>query len=235
MNILITGASKGIGFELVQKFASDKTNNVIALARDLDQLKSLQTLCEKQFNNVIHIYSIDFLSSTLEDQLSILMSELDCHFDVVVNNAGHLINKAFAEMKQKEIFDIYQINVFAPMLLIKSLIPFLDKDKASHVLNIGSMGGFQGSVKFPGLSIYSSSKSALGNLTECLAEEYKAENVFFNCLALGSVQTEMLNTAFPGFEAQVSAKEMASYVYGFAIQRPLYVNGKVIPVSNTTP
>lgn len=235
MNILITGASKGIGFELVQKFASDKTNNVFALARDLDQLKSLQTLCEKKFYNVIHIYSIDFLSETLEDQLSILMVELDCHFDVVVNNAGYLINKAFAEMKQKEIFDTYQINVFAPMLLIKSLIPFLDKDKASHVLNIGSMGGFQGSVKFPGLSIYSSSKSALGNLTECLAEEYKDKNIYFNCLALGSVQTEMLNSAFPGFEAQVSAKEMASYIYNFAIQRPLYINGKVIPVSNSTP
>ena len=97
------------------------------------------------------------------------------------------------------------------------------------------MGGFQGSVKFPGLSIYSSSKSALGNLTECLAEEYKDKNIYFNCLALGSVQTEMLNSAFPGFEAQVSAKEMASYIYNFAIQRPLYINGKVIPVSNSTP
>ena len=149
MNVLITGASKGIGFELVQKFANDKLNNVVALARDLVELKNLQAICEKQFENKIDIYSIDFLSDNLETQFSELLSDLDCHFDVVVNNAGYLINKAFIEMKQNEMLNIYQINVFAPMLLVKNLIPFLDEDRSSHILNIGSMGGVSRICKVP--------------------------------------------------------------------------------------
>jgi short-subunit dehydrogenase len=163
------------------------------------------------------------------------LAKHDSHFDVVINNAGYLINKPFTDCSTEEIFSIYKTNVFAPMTLIKQIVPLLDRNRLSHIVNIGSIGGFHGSVKFTGHSKYSSSKAALGNLTECLAEEYKDKNIYFNCLALGSVQTEMLNNAFPGFEAQVSAKEMASYIYNFTIQRPLYINGKVIPVSNSTP
>ena len=235
MNILITGASKGIGFELVQQFANQKENNIVAVARDIVQLKILQSICEKKFNNIIHIYSIDFLSKNLESQIIDLMSDQNCHFDVVVNNAGYLVNKSFTDTTQEDMLDTFQTNVFAPMLLIKHLVPLLDENKQSHIINIGSMGGYQGSVKFPGLSLYSSSKSALANLTECLAEEYSDKKIFVNCLALGSVGTEMLGAAFPDFEAQVSAKEMASYIYGFALQNPVYINGKVIPVSNSTP
>lgn len=235
MNVLVTGAGKGVGFELVQSFAKDKENKVVAISRNLDSLKSLQSLCDEKFENLIHIYSIDFLSDNLEEELVNFLSELNYHFDVVVNNAGYLVNKPFEDMDQREIFDLFQVNLFAPMLLIKSIIPYLDKNLLSHIVNIGSMGGYQGSSKFPGLSVYSSSKSALANLTECLAEEFKDRGVVFNCLALGSVQTEMLSAAFPGFVGQVSAVEMAKYIYDFSIQSPVYMNGKVIPVSSSTP
>jgi len=235
MNILITGASKGLGFELVQKFANDKANNIVAIARNIGQLKILKEICINKFQNNIHIYSIDFLSENLGNEISEVLEKHSYHFDVIINNAGILINKAFADCSVEDIFSIYKTNVFAPIELIKKIVPLLDKEQLSHIVNVGSMGGFQGSVKFSGLSIYSSSKAALANLTECLAEEYKDERIKFNCLALGSVQTEMLNNAFPGFEAQVSAAEMASYIYSFAIQRPLYINGKVLPVSNSTP
>ncbi len=235
MNILITGASSGLGFELVKKFASDKANNVVAIARNKDRLENLQEICDDQFQNRVHIYSIDFLSSKLDEDLAPMLLNHNSHFDIVINNAGYLINKAFVDMGQDEILDIYKINVFAPMSLIGQVIPLLNNNRSCHVINIGSMGGYQGSVKFPGLSIYSSSKSAIANLTECLAEEYKEKNIAFNCLALGSVQTEMLNNAFPGFEAQVSAGEMADYIYSFSIQDPLYMNGKIIPVSSSTP
>jgi short-subunit dehydrogenase len=235
MNILITGASKGLGFELVQKFAKDKGNNIVAIARDTEQLKKLQEICEENFQNKIHIYSIDFLSKNLSNDISEMLSKHDPHFDIVINNAGYLINKPFIDCSDNDIADVYKINLFAPMELTRQIVPALNKEQLCHFVNIGSMGGFQGSVKFTGLSIYSSSKAALANLTECLAEEYKAEKIKFNCLALGSVQTEMLNNAFPGFEAQVSAKEMASYIHNFSIQHPIYINGKVIPVSNSTP
>jgi NAD(P)-dependent dehydrogenase (short-subunit alcohol dehydrogenase family) len=97
------------------------------------------------------------------------------------------------------------------------------------------MGGFQGSAKFKGLSAYSSSKSALAGLTECLAEELKEKNIAVNCLAIGAVQTEMLNKAFPGYQAPLKANEMAAFISEFAVNGHKYFNGKIIPVSSSTP
>jgi NAD(P)-dependent dehydrogenase (short-subunit alcohol dehydrogenase family) len=97
------------------------------------------------------------------------------------------------------------------------------------------MGGYQGSVKFKGLSLYSATKAAIASLTECLATEYTNKNIFFNCLALGAVQTEMLNEVFPGYIAPLSAKEMAGFISQFAINGYKYFNGKVLPVSVSTP
>lgn len=107
--------------------------------------------------------------------------------------------------------------------------------EGGHIVNISSMGGFQGSVKFPGLSAYSASKGALAILTECLAEELKDKNIKVNCLALGSSQTEMFEAAFPGMQAGTLAFEMGRYVADFALNGSKYFNGKIIPVSNTTP
>jgi short-subunit dehydrogenase len=235
MDILITGASKGVGCELVKQFAQDLTNNIVAFARNEEELNKLKEYCENTYQNQIHIYSIDFLSESFHQDLNKILSSHQHHFDVVINNAGYLLNKSFSEYKIKELRDIYQVNVFAPIQIIQESIKHLDKNKICHIINIGSMGGYQGSVKFPGLSIYSSSKAALANLTECLAEEYKETNIKVNCLALGSVQTEMLNNAFPGYKAQVSASEMAIYIKEFALKGTKFHNGKILPVSKTTP
>lgn len=235
MNVLITGASKGIGYELVKQFALDQETKVIAIARDLSKLEELQSFCKKELDNLIQIYSIDFLSTNLDKELEKILSENNDHFDIIINNAGYLINQSFQNTSIEDVQQIFQVNLYAPIQLIKSCLPYLNKNKQCHIVNIGSMGGYQGSVKFPGLSAYSASKSALANLTECLAEEYKEENIKINCLALGSVQTEMLNEAFPGFIAQTSAKEMAKYIFQFSMIGAKYHNGKIIPVSITTP
>ena len=97
------------------------------------------------------------------------------------------------------------------------------------------MGGVQGSMKFPGLAAYSSSKAAIITLTELLAEEYKTTGPSFNVLALGAVQTEMLEEAFPGYKANTSAQEMANYIYDFSLNGNAYYNGKLLQVSNSTP
>ena len=104
-----------------------------------------------------------------------------------------------------------------------------------HVLNITSMGGVQGSAKFPGLSAYSSSKGALVILTELLAEEFKDSGPSFNALALGAVQTEMLEEAFPGYKAPVSAAQIGEYIIDFALNGHQFYNGKVLPISSSTP
>ena len=235
MNILITGASRGIGNEIVKLYSEDSTNNIIVFSRDAELLENLRLKCKNEYGTNLHIYSIDFLSVNFRDELNEILLKHNNHFDIVINNAGYLINTPFVETSHKEIKSIFQVNVFAPIEIIKGIIPFLEDNKQCHIINIGSMGGYQGSVKFPGLSIYSSSKAALACLTECLAEEYKEKNININCLALGSVQTEMLNSAFPGYKAQVTSQEMANYIVQFAEQNPIYINGKIIPVSNVTP
>ena len=237
MNIVITGASKGIGFHLAKLFAKDENNTVVAIARSKDLLKELRNDCIRQnLKSKIKIVVFD-----IEDPNNVknrLKNEIIKHIDsvdILINNAGFLINKSFVDMDIKEIQKIYNINFISHSVLIQDLIPFLKESKLGHVVNISSMGGYQGSSKFPGLSFYSSSKAALANLTECLAEEFKNNNIKFNCLALGAVNTEMLKTAFPDFNAPLNADEMANFIYDFAINGSKYFNGKIIPVSISTP
>ena len=97
------------------------------------------------------------------------------------------------------------------------------------------MGGIQGSSKFGGLAAYSSAKGAVITLSELLAEEYKEDQIAFNVLAIGAVQTEMLAEAFPEYKAPLSAQEMADYIYDFSLTGNKFYNGKVLQVSSSTP
>lgn len=236
MNVLVTGASRGIGYELVKTFASDRANHILALSRDMEKLKILKEACAAEYSNTnVMVHGLDFFSTTVKEDLERIVASCNMHFDIVINNAGYLVNQSFMETTLPQVQAMFQVNLFAPMLLIQAIQPYLKEGRECHIVNIGSMGGFQGSVKFPGLSMYSASKAALASLTECLAEEFKETNVRVNCLALGSVQTEMLNEAFPGFEAQTSAQEMAQQIAEFGKTGHHYFNGKVLPVSKNTP
>lgn len=224
---LIVGASSGIGLELVKLIASDETNEVIALARNIENVEEL-----KRKNN-IHVRNFDLSSLNIKQDLSEILSSFP-RIDYLVNNAGLLINRPFLELTKEDINASYQVNILGQFEVIQTVLPKM-LENGGHVVNISSMGAFQGSVKFPGLSTYSSSKAALTNLTEMLAEEFKDSKVKFNCLCLGAAQTNMLAKAFPGYEAPVSAKEMAEYVYDFTNNALKWINGKIIPVSLSTP
>jgi short-subunit dehydrogenase len=223
-NIIITGTSRGIGYELALQFANEG-HNVLAISRKTPQVfidhKNITCLSidisdEKEFDKVQR-----FLSSTWKQ------------VDVVINNAGSLLNKPFEDINFTDFESVYKVNVFAVAELTRICIPFMIK--GSHVVTISSMGGIQGSMKFPGLAAYSSSKGAVITLSELLAEEYKENGIAFNVLALGAVNTEMLQEAFPGYEAPISAKEMANYIHDFSLTGNKYYNGKVLQVSSTTP
>jgi len=236
MNIVITGASSGIGRETVKAFCKDGNHTIIAIARNSEKLKSLQEECAS-INSAAKIIPISFDLSLIEQisELQKKISEKINFIDILINNAGILINKPFEEFSFQEVKNSYTINVYAPIFLIQALLPMMEKNKSSHIVNISSMGGFQGSAKFKGLSAYSSSKAAIANLTECLAEELISKNVFLNCLALGAVQTEMLSKAFPEYTAPVNAVQMADYIKDFALNGSRFFNGKIIPVSLSTP
>tara|TARA_A200000113_G_scaffold207820_1_gene205668 strand:+ start:209 stop:886 length:678 start_codon:yes stop_codon:yes gene_type:complete len=219
--VIVTGASRGIGRALVDRFL-DLGHEVWALSRNTDELKNIKG---------IHTVSID-----LSDEQQIVDWVQSCgvdHFDAVINNAGMLINKPFAETTYADFEAVYRVNVFGAAQLIRHLLPLLTTD--SHILNISSMGGVNGTAKFPGLAAYSSSKGALGILTELLAEEFKDNGPRCNALALGAVQTEMLAEAFPDYKAPVSAAQMATYIADFSLNGHHLYNGKVLPISQSTP
>lgn len=232
MLVIVTGASKGIGFELVKKFSQLNGCLVIALSRNI---KSLLTLANESKHHSVFPLKADITKKKDLQSVLKLIKKLNLPLDILINNAGSIVNKPFEKITEKELLEVYQTNVLAPFQLIQMLVPFFHPNNLSHIVNISSMGGFQGSSKFAGLSAYSSSKSALVGLTECLAEELKPKRIHVNCLAIGAVQTEMLSKAFPGYKAPLKANEMADYIFDFAIKGQQYFNGKIIPVSSTTP
>src|ERR1051325_385519 len=228
MNIVVTGASRGIGRELVQLFAADeKVKKVFAVSRDEKKLAELEN--EKVIPLAFDLSKKD---------LGLLSQDIVKHtvaVDVLVNNAGALVKKPFEEINADDLELLYNVNVFSPFRLVQMLLPMMGESARGHVVNISSMGGYQGSAKFAGLSAYSSSKGALAVLSECLAEELKDKNISVNCLCLGAAQTEMLSTAFPGYQAPLSAKQMAQFIADFSLTGQNYFNGKVLPVSLSTP
>lgn len=225
MNILITGTSRGIGKELVNLFAKNTNNTIVVFT-------SQKNIVPHQKN--VKAYTINFLGNNFDKQIENTFKLINLKFDVVINNAGLLINKPFISSTLNDLQQLNTVNFYAPYLICQQIA----KNYAAtncHIVNIGSMGGVQGSVKFPGLSVYSATKAALANLTECLAEELKETNIKVNCLALGSVQTEMLKQAFSDYTSPVKVEDMATYIYEFSVTANKLFNGKIIPVAVTTP
>ena len=224
-NIIITGTSRGIGFELAQLFAKNNYH-VLALSRNSKPLNDL---------NLKNISTLSVDLSIEKDfiQITDFVSKNWKKVYILIHNAGKLLNKPFTELSFSNFEEVYKVNVFAVAELTRVLIPFMNT--GSHIVTISSIGGVQGSMKFPGLAAYSSSKGAVITLSELLAEEYKEQQIAFNVLALGAVQTEMLEEAFPGYKAPLSAIEMADYIYNFSLTGNKYYNGKILEVSSTTP
>lgn len=226
-NIVVLGASRGIGKELVKLFAENSEHKVFAFSRNTEAMAEFDEL-----PNVTYGFA-DISSEEIHSFLDRQLNQVD-RIDVLVNNAGKLVNKPFEELSRQDIDKCYQTNAVGVMYATQYFIPKM-KDEGGHIVNISTVGAFQGSVKFPGLSAYSTSKAGVVSFTELFAEEYKETEISMNCLCLGAVQTEMLEEAFPGYEAPISAKEMASYIRDFSLTGHQYYNGKIMQVSTSTP
>lgn len=223
--VVITGTSRGIGFELVRLFAG-AGHRVLALSRNDRPVAALQ-------HKEVSYFPFDISKNEHINALSAFLKDRWKRVDILINNAGKLIHAPFSETSPEAFEAVYRVNVFGVAEVIRTVLPFMPSD--GHVVTISSMGGIQGSTKFPGLSAYSSGKGAVITLTEVLAEEYKETGPSFNALALGAVQTEMLAEAFPGYQAPVTAREMAEYICSFALEGHRLYNGKVLQVSRSTP
>ena len=214
--IIVTGASRGIGHEIV-KIAEKKGHRVYSISRNIKALKDYSFKYPRQVD-LANEDSIDKFSSEVKND--------GVKVDALINNAGAFLNKPFEKISKKEFEYIFQVNVFGLSSITRKVLPIIDSK--GHIVNITSMGGINGAAKFAGLSAYSSSKGAVNILTELLAEEYKEKGPSFNALAFGAVQTEMLEEAFPGLKAPISAKEIADFILDFSLQGQKFFNGIII-------
>lgn len=231
-NIVITGASKGIGYATALLLAEQPQHRIWAVARNAEALEALrQEALQKNGEDRIRPIVADVSDTQSIAQVLANLKSID----ILLNNAGFLAAKPFLETVAEDWQQSFEVNFFAVVRLLQALHPQLRASGQAHVLNVGSMGGFQGSSKFAGLAAYSSAKAALANLSEMLAEEWKPEGIAVNCLALGAVHTEMLTKAFPGYQAPINAATLADFMAYFACKGHLFFNGKVLPVALNTP
>lgn len=230
--VVVTGASQGIGRETVKALCRDHGVDVIAVSRNeaaLDALVAETT----DGNRAVQPLALDLIDPSAPATIARMVGERSVR--ALVHNAGALLNIPFGQYESQDLLTMFKVNVFAPLLLTQALVHHLSGPPSGHVVHISSMGGFQDSVKFPGLLGYSSSKAALACLAQCLAEELKELGVSSNCLALGAVDTAMLRRAFPGYTAPTTAVEMGCFVARFAMEGHKQFNGRVLPVSISTP
>jgi 3-oxoacyl-[acyl-carrier protein] reductase len=232
-DVLVTGASGGIGYETALKMALDG-HRVFALSRNETRLMELTATAARSGGLVVPIAG-DIASGDFSVMDRVFEQNGPVHISVLLHNAGTLITKPFEQLGLAEWKAIYDVNVFGVAMLTKHLLGRMGGAGHTHIVMCGSIGGMVGSVKFKGLSAYSSSKGALAVLAECLAEEFRDRNISVNCLALGSVQTEMLSKAFPGYQAPLKPAEMAEFVSDFCVRGWKYLNGKTLPVSLSNP
>lgn len=234
MNIIITGASQGVGYELTKVLAKHKHNRIVAISRNGKKLRELVAECLQMYPDAkVTPYEFDLSQFDFYPFIVQRIETFIPSCDILVHNAGKLVNKPFTDIDMNDFDEVYNVNVKGPYFFTQAMLPMMTK--GSHVVNIGSAGGVSGTKKFPGLSAYSSSKGALTILSEVLAEELADRQITVNCLALGAVQTEMFTKAFPGAKALQSPAQVAHFIGDFCVNGPKYFNGKVIPVSLSVP
>ena len=226
-NIVIVGASSGIGKEMVAYLVEQNDCHVYALSRNAAHLQN-------EFTSSKNLTCISFdLTKNVKEQIE--NSELkNVQIDYLINNAGLLVKKAFGKLSQSDFETSFQTNVIGPMQTVQTLEHNFNP-MFTHIVNISTMGALQGSTKFPELIAYGASKAALCNFTEVFAEEFRSKNIRMNCLCLGAVNTQMLMDAFPGYTAEVQPNEMAEFILNFTFNFGSLMNGKIIPVSISTP
>lgn len=231
MNIIINGGSKGIGKETALFMSKDANNQIIITGRSEQELTSVADRAANQ-NITILPLDLSIIDQNHEEIKNKVLNRFE-RVDILINNAGYLVVKDFMKFTYNEAREIMETNFFGPATFIRLVSPVMQR--GSHIINISSMGGFQGSSKYKGLSYYSASKAALANLTECLAVEFIEEGISVNCLALGSVQTEMFENAFKGFQAPLKPDLMAEFISYFALHGNKFFNGKILPVAVSNP
>jgi NAD(P)-dependent dehydrogenase (short-subunit alcohol dehydrogenase family) len=230
--VVVTGASTGVGRAVALSLARNHGCTVIAVARDAAKLEELKREVPAGAGAVRPLPLDLGATGAIE---AVVQAVGAARLHGLVNNAGLLIKREWGHWTAEDLQRLFRLNAAVPLLLTQALTPALGGDPLGHVVNIGSMGGFQGSVKFPGLAAYSASKAALANMAECMAVELQERGVCCNAVCLGAVDTAMLREAFPGYTAPVGPDAVGAWLAQFLLGGHKFFNGKVLPLAVSTP
>lgn len=183
-NVLVTGASRGIGKAIAQELSFDY--NVFAVARDEKLLKELNAtdycVCDLSNENDLSKLS-DFIKKN--------------NIDILINNAGEYIYSKIEDVKSEQILSIFKTNAIAPMILMSKVVPYMKSKKWGRIVNIGSISGVMGEAC---ASAYSATKASLIGLTKATALELAQDNITVNTINPGWVDTELGKTSIEDSE-----------------------------------
>ena len=230
--ILITGATGGIGGELVKKFVSLQ-GNVLATGTKLEKLETLKknhpTIKTKQFNISEH--------SKIEEFVESVSKELD-GLDILINNAGITADNLSLRMKDDEWKKVIDINLTSTFLLSKHGIRKMLKNKFGRVVNITSVVGHSGNL---GQANYSASKAGIIGMSKSLAIEYAKKNITVNCVSPGFIVSNMTENIAEKVKIQLTSRipmgklgtgeDVSNCVAFLASESATYVTGETIHVN----
>ena len=230
--ILITGASGGIGNELVKKFNS-LSGKVLATGTKIEKLNSLK----KQFPEV-EILKFDLSEhSNIEEFIDNVSSKLS-GLDIVINNAGINMDNLSLRMKDEEWKKVIDINLTSTYYLCKSSIKKMLKNKYGRIINITSIVGHTGNI---GQSNYAASKAGIIGMSKSLAIEYAKKNITINCVSPGFIQTDMTEKISENVKNVLTSKipmsklgtgeDVANTVAFLSSDAASYITGETIHVN----
>ena len=200
----VTGASKGLGFELVKKLLSEGFR-VAATSRTVASLAA-------SFGETSENFLPLAMNITDNEDVKLSLAKTVEHFgnvDVIVNNAGYGQLGTLEELTDEEAKANFEVNVFGRLLVIRNAMPYLREQQSGNIFNISSIGGYAGN--FPGWGIYCSTKFAVAGFTEALAEEAKPFGIHATVVYPGYFRTDFLTqdsakTPAQSIEAYESAR-----------------------------
>lgn len=230
--VLVTGASRGLGFALAELMAQQEAI-VIMCARDESRLMAAREDLDQRYPAIKkHIYVLDLADS---EQVARMFEDIDTMFgrlDVCINNAGYLEPAAFVQTDPSLWQRVIDNNLTTCYLSCYHAFKLMQRTTEHNaIVNVSSLSGVQGVSKFPGVSAYAASKAAIIGLSESLAQEGAAYHIQVNCIAPGTMNTQSMRDKFPDLSISMQPMDIAKQILPLIdVSSCGLVTGKVLEV-----
>ena len=232
-NVLITGATGGIGRSIVEKFYRNDYN-ICASGTNTKKLEDLKKLYPKRLKTI----KCDLTDRAQIEQLYNQSQDFYGNTEILINNAGITKDNLFLRMKDNEWDEVINVNLHANYMLSKLIIKDMVKSKWGRIINISSDAAKIGN---PGQANYVASKSAIEGLTRTIANEVASRGITVNCISPGFVKTDIIETINKDRLSEMMSnipigrigdtEEIASAVFFLSLEESSYITGQVLHVN----